>query len=66
MAELNGTVFVATETNEGECVLRSLPVLSGGRDISHIIPFSTGATYEIFKGAFMFWCADIVPCPWQQ
>ncbi len=66
MADLNRTVFVATKTYEGDCVLRSLSILSGGFDISHTIPFRTGATYEDFKGESIFWYDDIVPCPWQQ
>ncbi len=54
MAELSRTVFVATETNKDGCVLRSLPLLSGGRDILHILPYRVGATYEYLKGVFIF------------
>ncbi len=54
MAELNRAVFVATDNNEGGYALRSLPQLSGGRDITHVIPCRFGAAYEYFKGAFIF------------
>ncbi len=54
MAELNRTVFVATDNNKVGYTLRSLPQLSGGRDISHSIPCRFGAAYEYFKGAFIF------------